>query len=321
MHHTVIIVEESDAHMIKRGLILALAKVLICAAWADGIIDNAELNCLKDLLFGLEEMTASDWAELEIYMANPIGPQERQRLLGELQIQLRSKQDKQLALDMLNQLVGADGETNPDEQAAAALIESAIADADTGIFGQFGKLLQGPLNRREEKVHPAPNREEFIDDFLRNRIYYHLRRMSDQGEIELELAEEELRKLSLAGGLLARIAAVDREIAFEEQHAMKDALQDKWNLDPTMAESVAALALEEVETGLDFFRLSREFFEATTREERMLFVEALFQIGYSDGELSHYEHEEIRRVSRGLKLTHRQFIDAKLRAKPEDASN
>lgn len=76
------------------------------------------------------------------------------------------------------------------------------------------------------------------------------------------------------------------------------------------------LAVAEIESGLDFFRLSREFFEATTREERVRFVEALFQIGYSDGKLSHEENEEIRHVANGLKLTHREFINAKLSAKP-----
>jgi len=93
-------------------------------------------------------------------------------------------------------------------------------------------------------------------------------------------------------------------------------LTDRWDLTPGTAEGVAALALSEIETGLDFFRLSREFFEATTREERLSFVEALFQIGYSDGDLSHEENEEIRRVARGLKLSHREFINAKISVRP-----
>lgn len=302
--------------MATRNLIIPLAKVLISAAWADGEIDNQELNALKDLLFGLEEMTAADWAELEIYMANPIGPQERERLLSELQRNLRSTRDKQLALHMLDELIHADGASTPQEDRIAANIEQSIQAADTSIFGQLGKLLQGPLDRRDPKVHPAPNREEYLEDFLRNRIYYHLRRMTDKGELQLELPEQEVRKLSLAGGMLARIAAVDSRIAAEEKQAIANALMDRWELSAETAESVATLALAEIETGLDFFRLSREFFEATTREERMRFVEALFQIGYSDGDLSHEEHEEIRRVARGLKLSHREFIDAKLNVRP-----
>jgi uncharacterized tellurite resistance protein B-like protein len=302
--------------MAERNLILSLAKVLISAAWADGKIDQAELNSLKDLLFGLEHMTASDWAELEIYMADPIGPRERERLLDDLRHNLRSAKDKQLALQMLNHVLVADGEMTEEEQAINAEIEKTIQNADIGIFAQFGKLMQGPMNRRESKVLPEPNRELYLDDFLRNRIYYHLRRSTEQGELEIKLPEKEIRKLGLAGGLLARIAAVDSEIKPEEQSAISRALQNRWDLEPETAQSVGMLAVAEIESGLDFFRLSREFFEATTREERVRFVEALFQIGYSDGKLSHEENEEIRHVANGLKLTHREFINAKLSAKP-----
>jgi uncharacterized tellurite resistance protein B-like protein len=295
-----------------------LAKVLISAAWADGDIDNSELNCLKDLLFGLDEMTASDWAELEIYLADPIDSLERERLLDELLSNLRSTKDKQLALDMLQKLVSADGRSSSEEQRIADEIEKSILEAGTNIFGQLGKLLQGPLERRESSVRLKPNREEYLEDFLRNRIYYHLQRMSDKGEIELEMPEDEVRKLSLAGGLLARVASADDEVSSDEQNAMTEALQDRWNLSRDHARSVTALAISELETGLDFFRLSREFFDATSREERLRFVEVLFQIGYSDGDLSHTEIEEIRRVARGLKLSHREFIDAKLSAKPHE---
>jgi uncharacterized tellurite resistance protein B-like protein len=303
--------------MAKRKLILSLAKVLISAAWADGNIDNSELNCLKDLLFSLEEMHASDWAELEIYLADPIDPHERAHLLEELQHNLRSSKDKQLALDMLHKLVSADGQTPVDEQRIAGEIERSILDAGTTIFDQLGNLLKGPIQRRESSLQPTPNREEYLEDFLRNRIYYHLRRMSDLGEIEFTMPDDEVRKLSLAGGLLARVATADSEVSSHEQVAMAEALQDRWNLSHEVAGSVAALAISEVETGLDFFRLSREFFDATSREERLRFVEVLFQIGYSDGDLSHTETEEIRHIANGLKLSHREFIDAKLSAKPQ----
>lgn len=44
----------------KTNVIMALAKVMIAAAWADGSVNNDEINSLKDLLFQLPEMTDSD---------------------------------------------------------------------------------------------------------------------------------------------------------------------------------------------------------------------------------------------------------------------
>ncbi len=88
--------------MAKSDAIMALAKVMIAAAWADGSVSHEELNSLKDLLFQLPEMTASDWAELDIYIESPVGDAERARLVADLQSSLKTSQDKDLALTMVD---------------------------------------------------------------------------------------------------------------------------------------------------------------------------------------------------------------------------
>ena len=55
------------------NIVMPLAKVMIATAWADGTIQNDEINSLKDLLFQLHGMTAADWAELDIYIESPVG--------------------------------------------------------------------------------------------------------------------------------------------------------------------------------------------------------------------------------------------------------
>jgi hypothetical protein len=75
--------------MSDRTLILALAKVIIAAAWADGQVTLEETNSLKDLLFRLprssrkhgRRISAREWAALEIYMESPIDGTERDRLV------------------------------------------------------------------------------------------------------------------------------------------------------------------------------------------------------------------------------------------------
>jgi tellurite resistance protein len=42
-------------------------------------------------------------------------------------------------------------------------------------------------------------------------------------------------------------------------------------------------------------------------------VDALFAVAAADGGVSNDEIEEIRGISNSLKLTHKEFIDAKLR--------
>lgn len=300
--------------MAKNDLILSLAKVIVAAAWADGELGHDEVNSLKDLLFRLPDLTASDWAELEIYIDSPIESAERERLLDDLQRAIRSEKDRRLARQTLQAMIDADGEVTEEERSVAEEIQSAIDAADTGLIGTFGRLLNGPLQRRHQAMADAPNREKYLDDFLRNRIFYQVRRRMDLGAAELDLPEQMLRKLSLAGGLMARVAHVDEEVSESERESIILALQQGWDLEEEAAALVAEIALAEFSAGMDFYRLTREFFEATTRKERIKFAETLFRVAAADDDITHDETEEIRRVANGLKLTHKQFIQAKLKA-------
>jgi uncharacterized tellurite resistance protein B-like protein len=299
--------------MAKPNLILTLAKVIIAAAWADGSVSHDEINCLKDLLFRIPDLNARDWATLEIYIDSPIEPEERERLLEDLQIALRSQSDKKLALSALDELISADGEITEEERVVAEEIKAAIESAGTGIAGGLGKLITGPIQRRSQAIAGAPNREAFLDDFIRNRVFYGVRRRLGENELELDLSESHLWKLSLSGGLMARVAHVDREVTEGEFEAMAEALQQNWQLPSEAAAIVAEVAISAVAENMDYYRMAREFFSCTKEDERVRFLDVLFAVADGDGQVSHQEIEQIRSIARHLKLTHKQFIDAKLK--------
>jgi uncharacterized tellurite resistance protein B-like protein len=307
--------------MVKPNLILTLAKIIIAAAWADGSISHEEINCLKDLLFRIPDLNAKDWASLEIYIDSPIGPDERERLLEDLQLALRSRSDKKLALSALDDLIRADGEITQEEAEVAEQIKSAIQSAGVGILGGMGKLIAGPIQRRSQAIAGAPNREAFLDDFIRNRVFYGVRRRLGENELELDLSESDLWKLSLSGGLMARVAHVDREVTEGEFDAMAEALQQNWQLSSEAATIVAEVAISAVGENLDYYRMAREFFSCTNEQERVRFLDVLFAVADGDGMVSHEEIERIRSIARHLKLTHKQFIDAKLKIPRERRTN
>jgi uncharacterized tellurite resistance protein B-like protein len=303
--------------MAKSDLILTLAKVIIATAWADGAVTHDEINCLKDLLFRIPELNARDWASLEIYIDSPIDSEERERLLEELQLALRSRSDKELALAALEDLIHADGEVTEEEQAVAEEIRSAIQDASTGILGGMGKLIQGPLQRRTQAVEAVSNREVFLEDFIKNRVFYGVRRRLGENEFGQDLTEQDLWKLSLSGGLMARVAHVDREVKEGEFDAMVETLMENWGLSQEAAAIVAEVAISAVAENMDYYRMAREFFNCTTEPERAQFLNVLFAVAQGDGMVSSEETEQIRSIARHLKLTHKQFINAKLKV-PRD---
>lgn len=307
--------------MSKPNVIKALAKVMIAAAWADGSVNVDEVNSLKDLLFRLPGMTASDWAELDIYLDAPIGGAERARLVAELQSALATSQDKALAIAALDEVVSVDGKISEEEQRTIEEIKSAIQSANIGVFGKMGKLMGNSVNRRTQAVENAPNRELHLEDFVKNRIFYQVNRRLELGETSIHLPDDQLRKLSLAGGLMARVAYLDGEVEEGEFDTMVRAIQANWGISDLEAALVAEIAVSEITKGLDYYRLSRQFFESTTEEERVRFLDVLFAVADGDGGVSYPETEEIRMIANGLKLTHMQFIDAKLRIPPERRSS
>lgn len=290
---------------------LTLGKVIIAAAWADGEVAHDEVNCLKDLLFRLPGLTGREWAMLEMYIEAPVGAAERERLVEQLQNELRSSSDKSLALQSIDDMVLADGIVSEEEKAIVNEIKTQIESASVGVFSQLGRVVKNSIQRREIALSAAPNREEHFEDFIKNKVYYEVQRRLELDKTSLDIDEDRLRKLSLAGGLMARVAHVDLEVTDDEYKAIANSLITEWGISTEEATFVTEVAVSEIGPDMDYYRLAREFFTSTDREERAKFLNILFSIANADGFVTNEEIEEIRAIANSLRLTHRQFIDAK----------
>lgn len=296
---------------------MALAKVIIAAAWADGHLASDEVNSLKNILAeigqtGASEMalTANEWAELEIYLHSPVEAEERARLVDDLAAALRGPGDRALALAALDQVLRADRVITGEEREVAAEIKAALEQVDLGLLAQIGRLLRGSIRSG------GPNREQYLGEFLTNRIYYAVRRRLGRApEDDLGIPADEAHTLALAGGLLARVARVDNVVSDAEFARMADALEQGWGIAHERAALVAEVALAEAAADLDYFRLTKEFADSASIDERSRFLDALFAVAAADGEISSDESAEISRITASINLTHDHFVAAKRRAR------
>jgi len=304
--------------MADKALVMSLAKLVIAAAWADGTLIEEEKNALKDLLFTLPQVPGEEWQQLEIYMDSAVGADERDRLLHDVLGRAQTDEDRALVVDALRALAECDGEVTETEAALLAQVESALERKDTGLFSQFAGMVKGLVGRRSTVYHMGPNREGRLDDFIRNTVYYQLVSEMESGGAVIDVPEAQARKLCLAAGLMARIAWVDSEISEEEKGAIRRVLADTWGLSDPEAALICKVSVSRVMKGLDYFRLGRGFFECTTPDERRAFVKSLFQIANAAGKTSYDEVEEIRTIAHSLRLTHKEFIDAKLTVPRDD---
>ncbi len=304
-----------DKFMADKNLMIDLAKLLIAAAWVDGQLQNEEINSLKDLIFALGDITAEQWKHLEIYMDSPVTAEERQALLQNVLAHIKSQADKDFVIQTLEQLFQADGILDEKEVVVRDELTQAVSDKSTDIMSKLSNILKPAIGRRYETYKSGTQREDRIDDFIKNTIYYQFK---SDAKIQIGLSDDKVRQLCLAAGLLARVANVDSDISDAERDTIRAVLARSWGLSEQEADIVEKVSCHRILKGLDFFRLTRGFFECTTIDQRRSFLVCLFKIANASDRVSNDEIEEIRRISEALKLSHKDFIAAKLTISDED---
>lgn len=304
--------------MKKKELILDLAKLVISAAWADGSLCNDEVNALKDLLFNLDEISVEDWSVLQMYIESPATEAEKDEILERVVRSTHNAADKAFVLETLETLFKADGKVTPEEQQLLDDLTAIMNEKAGNIFTSLAAAFKSAILQRKAAVNSSSLREQDSEDYTQNTIYYELMRQQEVSGVTINKPEDELRKLCLATGLLARIANVDHTIAPEEQEAIYKILKTDWNLSDQEAQLLGKISFDRSTKGLDYFRLSYGFFECTTIQERKDFLKTLFSVANSADKTDNDEIEEIRRIAQSLKLSHSDFIDAKLTISRED---
>jgi uncharacterized tellurite resistance protein B-like protein len=309
---------------LRNELVESLAKVIIAAAWVDNELTHEEVNCLKDVLyryysiFNIEqEVQSIQWVQFEMYLEQPVGAAERGRLVEELRRNIKTREEQEVAVSLLNQVVEADGKVTADEQKVIDEIKLIIEEDSDGFIHKVSALINGALNRRSTAMAQAPNREQFFEEFLSNKVYYDVRLRLGVDDDALRIDDAALRRLSAAGGLMAKVALVDRELADEESEAMKRALETHWEINPFEASFVVEVALTEVTADLDYTRLTREFVTFTTVTERARFLDILFAVADADGFVSLEEIREIHNIATHLLLSSQSVEEAQERIPAE----
>ena len=101
--------------MSTQDLSLALAKVMIAAAWADGEVQPEEVDCLKEFILNMSGMDDEIWGHLDIYMSMPIDEDERLQLVEDLSVLVRTTEDETFVLEALEMVFKADGIVSKEE--------------------------------------------------------------------------------------------------------------------------------------------------------------------------------------------------------------
>jgi uncharacterized tellurite resistance protein B-like protein len=124
-----------------------------------------------------------------------------------------------------------------------------------------------------------------------------------------------MHRLALLGGLMGIVAHADHDINERELQEIRRRLSERGNFDEGALDLLLTIIHEESVRGLDRYRMINEYAGNAGLEERTEILDLLFAVAAADGGLTHPELEELRAISTALHLSHKQYINAKVRTK------
>jgi hypothetical protein len=197
---------------------ISLIRVLIALAWADGEISHEELNFLKDFMFKFD-FTGEEWAQIEMYMEDPVPPEEAEALIQDFIQKIGPFEERQAVISALEGLMRVDSMTTAAEreflERFTAVLKQTLPPTVllSGIRGLFKQTVFKP-------VHGSKRSEELYD-FLNNRVLFKVRRKLEREKLTLEGHPDQLAYATLFGGLLAHVASVHKAMGEKELDVLK----------------------------------------------------------------------------------------------------
>ncbi len=130
-------------------------------------------------------------------------------------------------------------------------------------------------------------------------------------------SEDEVKWIAAYAGLLGKVANADTSLDKKELGVIQELLGRHVELEAEQVRDILSLFEEHRVRLLSiedyiYIRLANE---TADRKRKLELIRALFCVAAADGVISGGEENEIRRVTQGLGLSHRDYIEARLEFK------
>jgi uncharacterized tellurite resistance protein B-like protein len=133
---------------------------------------------------------------------------------------------------------------------------------------------------------------------------------------ESEPGQEDRTRIA-ASVILLEAAYADHKCTEEELDHVIKTLRSDFNLSKVHAEDLLELAHRERSQSVDIFEFTNHINNEFSKEEKKAVLEAVWRVIHSDGLLEKHEDHFARKLTHLLRLTHKDMIDAKLKARKQ----
>lgn len=286
----------------RESCALAVARLAIAAAWADGKLADEELECLQDLLYQMPTLSAEGGRETQRLLRSPVTEAQRKAYIADLKRHLRSHEERDFALYAIQELIAADGSISPEEHALFDEIAQMARESDPTVLEA---ALSEPLARRLFAFRPHAGQSRDIDRFVQQ----HVRVMASRLELSVSawhLAPAEEEHLALMGAIIARLplpGILPPSIRDEVVRSLRRHL----HLDVPRAVYVSAAATTPGAESLDFLRVARRFYEGSSEAERRALPRVTYDLAQLMSQPGVEQLDAIMNIAANLRLPQKDF--------------
>lgn len=113
--------------------------------------------------------------------------------------------------------------------------------------------------------------------------------------------------------LLLEMANSDDQFTDEERMRIAAILKNKFALNDMQIEELFRLTQKQLAQSLDLYGFAKLLNQNYSEEQRIEVIELVWEVIYADGQLAGYEDYLVHTYQKILDLSHKQFIEAKMR--------
>ena len=114
-----------------------------------------------------------------------------------------------------------------------------------------------------------------------------------------------------AACILLSVSDADEILEDQELDTINVILQDFFRLDEKTASSLMEKAQSEWKDSTDLFQFGNQLNEGFSHNDKIDFINCVFEVAYADGELHYLEHHTIKKIANILNLHRDDIITAK----------
>lgn len=119
--------------------------------------------------------------------------------------------------------------------------------------------------------------------------------------------------------LLIEMMRADMQISEEEKKTVKRTIRSKFDLSREEISDVIQFAEDKIWNATGYFEFTSLMNKGFTHAEKIKVIELLWEVAFADGILDKHEEHMVRRIASLIHVSHKDFIEAKLRVKKKSS--